>query len=99
MSNIIYEQLVTATLKGDTEAREKLENRVESEIRGYLEDYVDKHGGDIEVIESEISLSVKERIFSKLDKFLFTTPFSRWVRVATRNEVVDYNRRRMRLSA
>ena len=37
MSNIIYEQLVTATLKGDTEAREKLENRVESEIRGYLD--------------------------------------------------------------
>ena len=97
MSMISDEKLVTDTLNGDTQAQEMLEERVESEIRIYIEEYLDQDSMAVEILESEISLHTKQRIISKLDKYVFGRPFYKWVHAVTRREILNYQKKKWEL--
>ena len=97
MSKMSDERLIVAVVKNnDCEAMKLLEDRVQSEIRSFLESTAHRSGVEIEDIESQIlpqglQAEILQDILTQLHKYRFVVSFQEWVHRMVRGASIRYN--------
>ena len=100
MSKISDERLIVAAVKGgDCDA---MEDRVQSEIRSFVERSARRSGVEIEDIElqilpQELQQEIRQRILTQLHAYRFVRSFQGWVQTITRNASFEYQRNNRQL--
>ena len=103
MSKISDERLIVAAVKGsDCDAMELLEDRVQSEIRSFVERAARRSGMEIEDVELQIlpqalQQEIRQRILTQLHTYRFVRSFQGWVQTITRNASFEYQRNNRQL--
>ena len=98
MSQVSDERLIVAAVKGgDCEAMELLKDRVQSEVRSFLERAAHRNGTEIEDIESqvlpqELQEEVQRRILTQVHQYRFVRSFQGWVQTLILNASFEYQR-------
>lgn len=89
-SNISDEKLVVAAVKGDCKVIEVLKERLKPRIRDIIKKGARSYKGDIKALETH----VLEDVVNSLDSYRFKGDFQGWVRIRTRNRIIDHIRQR-----
>lgn len=93
MSKFSDEKLIKAAIKGDTQAKEILKNRIHSVAHSEIKKRgIQNSDEDVKILANQI----EQKVFNVLHHFQFQVSLQTWVYRITVNMVIEYERRKMR---